>query len=65
MLRDGQTPKEGEEIAFELMEKLNIARDDLISGAYMDLLEKGPYNDKTDDHEDRDDPEIENEQPAN
>ncbi len=38
LLKDGQLPSEGEEIARDLMEKLNISSDNLIECAYVDLL---------------------------
>ena len=40
VLRDGQSETEGQSIAKELMKKLGIRKEDLIDGAYMDLLEK-------------------------
>jgi len=39
VLRDGQSDREGQAIADDLMNKLGIASSDLIEGAYMDLLE--------------------------
>ncbi len=39
VLRDGQSDREGQAIADDLMKKLGIASADLIEGAYMDLLE--------------------------
>ncbi len=39
VLSKGQTPEYGEAIANDLMMKLGIQDDDLISGAYIDLLE--------------------------
>ncbi len=39
VLRDGQTDEQGQKLAQDLMEKLQIAREDLIDGAYMDLME--------------------------
>ena len=38
VLREGQSPLEGEEIAQKLMRDLNITSDTLITCAYMDLL---------------------------
>lgn len=40
VLREDQTPHEGEAIAAELMEAFGIAADSLVEGAYIDLLEK-------------------------
>ena len=40
MLTDEQTLEEGDKIAQDLLEKLNIPKSDLISGAYMDWLKK-------------------------
>ncbi|XP_057666503.1 uncharacterized protein LOC130900130 isoform X2 [Diorhabda carinulata] len=40
MLHDDQSPEDGENIANELMVKLNISKQDLISGAYADMLKK-------------------------
>jgi len=37
-MRDGQTVQEGEAIADDLMHKLGVNRDQLIAGAYMDLI---------------------------
>ncbi len=39
-MRDGQTPEEGQQIAEELMKKLDVQKEDLIAGAYIDLLLK-------------------------
>ena len=39
VLRPGQSDVEGQAIAEELMDKLGIQRDDLLEGAYMDLIE--------------------------
>jgi predicted adenylyl cyclase CyaB len=39
VLDDDDTPEKGERIAAELMQTLNISEDDLIEGAYIDLLE--------------------------
>jgi len=38
VLRDDQTLEEGEKIAHDLMDKLGVSSDNLISGAYMDLI---------------------------
>ena len=38
VMRDGQTVEEGEAIADDLMHKLGVNRDQLIAGAYMDLI---------------------------
>ena len=38
VLRPGQLPTEGESIAIDLMDQLGVAPDNLVSGAYMDLL---------------------------
>ena len=38
VLKDEQSVEEGQEIADDLMEKLGIGTDDLIVGAYMDLI---------------------------
>ena len=40
VLRDGQTDAEGKAIAEELMTRLGVRQEDLLEGAYMDLLEK-------------------------
>ncbi len=40
VLRDGQSEAEGQAIAEDLMDRLGIRKEDLIDGAYMDLLEK-------------------------
>jgi predicted adenylyl cyclase CyaB len=40
VLRDGQTDAEGQAIAEDLMNRLGIQKEDLLEGAYMDLLEK-------------------------
>jgi predicted adenylyl cyclase CyaB len=40
VMRPGQDDAEGQAIAHELMNKLNVAETDLLEGAYMDLLEK-------------------------
>jgi len=41
VLSEGQTAEYGAKIAKELMTKLGIKTEDLVSGAYIDLLEKG------------------------
>ncbi len=40
VLREGQSDAEGRAIAEELMTRLGVRKEDLIEGAYMDLLEK-------------------------
>jgi len=40
VLRPGQTPAAGASVARDLMKKLGIKSSDLVSGAYLDLLEK-------------------------
>ena len=40
VLRAGQTVAEGQTIAEDLMTRLGVRREDLLEGAYMDLLEK-------------------------
>jgi len=40
VLKDGDDPQEGEQEAADLMKKLGIMPEDLVSGAYIDLLEK-------------------------
>lgn len=37
------TIESGEKIVNELLEQLNISKDDLISGAYMDAIEKNQH----------------------
>ena len=37
-LSEGESEEKGVQIANELMEKLGVDKDDLISGAYMDLI---------------------------
>ena len=41
VLADGQTVEDGQAIAQELMVKLGVGQEDLIQGAYMDMLEQG------------------------
>lgn len=38
VLRDGQSTREGEQVARDLMRRLGIGGDDLVEGAYVDLL---------------------------
>ena len=40
-MKEGQSPEEGEAIAHKLMEELGVKKEDLIVGAYMDLLLAG------------------------
>jgi predicted adenylyl cyclase CyaB len=40
VLRKGQTDAEGQAVAEELMARLGVQKEDLLEGAYMDLLEK-------------------------
>lgn len=40
VLKPGQSPEEGQSIAQDIMEKMSIKQEDLISCAYADLLEK-------------------------
>jgi predicted adenylyl cyclase CyaB len=40
VLRYGQSEAEGQSIAEDLMDRLGVRKDDLLEGAYMDLLEK-------------------------
>ena len=40
VLRPGQSDAEGQAIARELMAKLDIREEDLLDGAYIDLLEQ-------------------------
>lgn len=42
VMEEGQSDAEGQKIAEDLMSALGVERDDLIDGAYMDLLEKLP-----------------------
>lgn len=39
-MREDQALREGEEIANDLMKKLGISDEDLVTGAYMDLILK-------------------------
>ena len=39
-MREGQPVSEGEGIARDLMKKLGVSEEDLVTGAYMDLLLK-------------------------
>jgi predicted adenylyl cyclase CyaB len=39
VMQEGQSDAEGQAIAEDLMERLGVARSDLLEGAYMDLLE--------------------------
>ena len=39
-MREGQPLREGEEIASDLMKKLGISDQHLVTGAYMDLILK-------------------------
>ena len=41
VLRDGQMDAEGQSIAEDLMARLGVRKEDLLEGAYMDLMEKG------------------------
>ncbi len=41
VLREDQSEAEGQTIAEDLMARLGIRKEDLLEGAYMDLLEKG------------------------
>jgi predicted adenylyl cyclase CyaB len=41
VLREGQSDAEGLTIAEDLMNRLGVRKEDLLEGAYMDLLEKG------------------------
>jgi adenylate cyclase class IV len=45
MLRDGETEEMGQEIAHSLMKQLDITEKDLISVAYMDLLQENATSD--------------------
>ena len=37
-MRDGQEVSEGEKIATDLLQRLGVSEQDLVTGAYMDLL---------------------------
>ncbi|XP_027138306.1 uncharacterized protein LOC113746514 isoform X2 [Larimichthys crocea] len=41
VMRPEQTVEEGQQVAEDLMEKLGVSRESLVTGAYMDLLLKG------------------------
>ncbi|KAH0617257.1 hypothetical protein JD844_029144 [Phrynosoma platyrhinos] len=41
VLQEGQSPKDGEEVARRLMEELGVKEEDLLAGAYLDLLLAG------------------------
>lgn len=41
VMRPDQTVEEGQKVAEDLMEKLGVAKESLVTGAYMDLLLKG------------------------
>ena len=43
VMKEGQALTEGEEIANDLMKKLGISDQDLVTGAYMDLILKSQY----------------------
>ena len=43
-MRENQTTDEGSEIANDLMKKLNVQENDLITCAYIDLLSKANNN---------------------
>lgn len=38
MLKDDQSLEDGERIASDLQEKLGVKQEDLLTGAYMDML---------------------------
>jgi adenylate cyclase class IV len=40
VMNDGQTDAEGQAIAEDLMTRLGVRKEDLLEGAYIDLLEK-------------------------
>lgn len=40
MMKEGQALTEGEEIANDLMKKLGISDQELVTGAYMDMILK-------------------------
>lgn len=39
-MRDGQEVSEGEKIATGLLQRLGVPQQDLVTGAYMDLLQQ-------------------------
>ena len=39
-MRDGQEVSEGEKIATSLLQRLGVPQQDLVTGAYMDLLQQ-------------------------
>ncbi|KAM3587616.1 uncharacterized protein V6R79_010377 [Siganus canaliculatus] len=41
VMRPDQTVEEGQQVAEDLMEKLSVSKDSLVTGAYMDLILKG------------------------
>ena len=41
-MKEGQALSEGEEIASDLMKRLGISDENLVTGAYMDLILKLP-----------------------
>jgi predicted adenylyl cyclase CyaB len=49
VLRDGQTDAEGQSIAEDLMRRLGVRKEDLLEGAYMDLLEKRIHHEPSKD----------------
>lgn len=42
VLRDGESVEDGTDVALRIMEELGIRRDQLVAGAYVDLLRKRP-----------------------
>ena len=40
VLEEGEEASEGEKVAMDLMQKLGVEQDDLVDGAYIDLLEE-------------------------
>lgn len=42
VLRDGESVEDGTDVALRIMEELGIPRDQLVAGAYVDLLKKRP-----------------------
>lgn len=42
VMRDSQSPEEGSAIAQGLMEQLHIQQEDLLQGAYMDMIGLSP-----------------------